>query len=157
MLSFISLVGYAAKSLGSSADSGSAWSEEFHRAFDSAVVTSKETTVLLTLLSNSIANGNPLPPYLRPPQPYRLSQEIEALSKDLFGIRYLSEPSYEAFAAIQVSMTCIIKELDDLLADVKGLVGELDFSDRFASALGKPKSSRGSDTTDAASARTKVE
>lgn len=77
--------------------------------------TSHEITGLLSLLSASIANGQPLPPYLKTPQPYQLSAKLEEIDHDILSVRHIAEPGYAAFAVTQVSSRCIIAELEVLL------------------------------------------
>lgn len=93
-----------------------------------ADLTSHEITTLLSLLSASIKGGTPLPPYLQPPQPYGLSTKMESMDPDILSVRHINEPGYAAFAVLQVSSRCIVADLTRLLKEVKGLVGELDFS-----------------------------
>lgn len=124
----MSLFNLASRSLNECFDSRSAWSHDFRKALDSAVLTNKEITILLSLFSASINSGVSLPPYLHTPEPYRLAGTLEKLNKDLLGIRHLNEPYYAAFGVMQVSATCIVKDVDDLLSHVRSLVGELDFS-----------------------------
>lgn len=104
------------------------WSEDFRRVLDGASLTSQEVTSLLSLMSASISNGCPLPPFLRAPVPYQLSQRLEDIDRDILSVRHINEPCYAAFAVIQVSTRCIIGDLDKLLRNVRTLVGELDFS-----------------------------
>lgn len=109
-------------------DSETQWLADFRRLIREANVTSKEITTLLTLLSASVASGQPLPPYLNVPAPYALSARLEALDQNILSIRHMAEPGFAAFAVMQISTKCIGDDLKVLLADVKELVGELDFS-----------------------------
>lgn len=83
---------------------------------------------MLALLSSSIRNAQPLPPYLRAPLPAQLSHNLEMVDPEILGLRHICEPGYAAFAVMAVSTRCINMELGRLLKAVKGLVGELDFS-----------------------------
>ena len=106
---------------------------------------------MLSLLSASVANGHPLPPYLKAPQPYKLTEKLEALDADILSISHIAEPGYAAFAVMQIASSLISDDLGKLvecvfsdsgsrrgsgswvLADrsarnVKSLVGEVDFS-----------------------------
>lgn len=104
------------------------WFEDFRRVILEARLTSHEITSTLALLSSSITNGQPLPPYLNPPQAYLLSKRMEQIDKDILSIRHIAEPGYAAFAVLQISTSCISMDLERLLRAVKRLVGELDFS-----------------------------
>jgi hypothetical protein len=65
----MSLVGFASKSFRDDQKSGNTqWNTSFRRVIDSIGFTSHDITSLLSLLSASISNGQPLPPYLVPPK-----------------------------------------------------------------------------------------
>ncbi|KAJ4290206.1 hypothetical protein N0V90_010421 [Kalmusia sp. IMI 367209] len=104
------------------------WFHDFRRIVLASNVTSHEITSLLSLLSSSVINGVPLPPYLTPPTAYQLSNKLEEVDHDILSVRHVAEPGYAAFAVIQISTKCIQMDIDRLLKTVKKLVGELDFS-----------------------------
>lgn len=130
-----------------------AWQEDFKQLSTRAKVTSREITSVLCLLSASITNRQPLPPYLRAPRPYGFSTQLEELDKDILSIRHIADPGFAAFAVLQISTRCIVGDMERLVKyglhflacpiphsegmslthecmnrDVKKLVGELDFS-----------------------------
>jgi hypothetical protein len=70
---------------------------------------------MLSLLSASMANGQPLPPYMTAPQPYMLSRKLETLDPDILSLRHIDEPEYAIFAVFQVASRCILFELETLL------------------------------------------
>lgn len=126
-------------------DSNSIWMLNFRRVVSNAKVTTHEVTSLLCLLSASITNRQPLPPYLKTPRPYSFSKRLEALDKDILSIKHIAEPGFAAFAVLQISTRCIVGDVERLMKSVylcafltpvlttisrhvKGLVGELDFS-----------------------------
>ncbi|KAF2826010.1 hypothetical protein CC86DRAFT_294491 [Ophiobolus disseminans] len=104
------------------------WFNDFRRLIKTTNITSHEITSLLALLSSSITNGQPLPPYLHSPEAYQLSKKLEAVDHDILSLRHIAEPGYAAFAVMAISTRCIHMDLDRLLHSVKKLVGELDFS-----------------------------
>jgi hypothetical protein len=104
------------------------WFADFRRVIKDANVTSHEITTMLSLLSSSIQNGQPLPPYLKVPNPYQLSRKLEAVDSDILSLRHIAEPGYAAFAVMAISTRCISMDIERLLKAVKKLVGELDFS-----------------------------
>lgn len=104
------------------------WFADFRRITTHTNITSHEITSLLSLLSSSITTGQPLPPYLKSPEGYQLSKQLEAVDHDILSLRHIAEPGYAAFAVMAISTRCIHMDLERLLTAVKGLVGELDFS-----------------------------
>ena len=62
------------------------------------------------------------------PQPYNLSQRLDALDKDILDARHMQEPGYSAYAVMQVASSLISDDLEKLVGSVKDLVGEVDFS-----------------------------
>ncbi|KAJ5247150.1 hypothetical protein N7468_002133 [Penicillium chermesinum] len=108
--------------------SGSEWLRDLRRLVGEAQVTTHEVTTLLCLLSASITNRQPLPPYLKTPRPYSFSKRLEALDKDILSIQHIAEPGFAAFAVLQISTRCIVGDVDRLMRCVRDLVGELDFS-----------------------------
>ncbi|KAE9984928.1 hypothetical protein EG328_008126 [Venturia inaequalis] len=116
IINYISLIGYAsAKFSDKTVEEESVWASDFRKMLTSVRATSHEITGLLALISASISNGQPLPPYLKTPQPYQLSAKLEEIDHDILSVRHIAEPGYAAFAVIQVSSRCIIAELDVLL------------------------------------------
>ncbi|KAI9928419.1 hypothetical protein MW887_002463 [Aspergillus wentii] len=148
IVNYLSLLGYASDSLlhlGNDPDeSDSAWIHDFKRLVASAKVTTHEVTSVLCLLSASITNRQPLPPYLKAPRPYSFSRRLEALDKDILSLRHIAEPGFAAFSVLQISTRCIVGDVDRLMRNVKGLVGELDFSFHAVSTLDGSKSAKSS-------------
>ncbi|KAF2646232.1 hypothetical protein P280DRAFT_387163 [Massarina eburnea CBS 473.64] len=135
IVNYTALLGYASATfthpsiIGDGVDQSSAqWFQDFRRIVASSKVTSHEITSLLSLLSSSITNGQPLPPYLTAPRSFQLSKRLEALDRDILSIKHVAEPGYAAFAVLQISTRCIGMDVEKLLKAVKKLVGELDFS-----------------------------
>ncbi|RMY77600.1 hypothetical protein D0863_01236 [Hortaea werneckii] len=109
-------------------DHGSEWLANFRRLVNDAHVTSETITTLLALVSASVSNGSALPPYLRVPEPYQLTQRLDEMDQDILSVRHIAEPGYSSFAVIQIGTKCMLDDLRKILAGVKELVGELDFS-----------------------------
>ncbi|KAI9716245.1 MAG: hypothetical protein M1812_005470 [Candelaria pacifica] len=129
ILNYMSLMVYSTSTFSSSQRSTeSAWIKDLRLLIPSVNVTSREITSLLSLLSASLTNGQPLPPYLKAPEPYLLSRKLEALDKDILSVSHIAEPAYSAFAVMQVASRLIIDDLEKLIANVKAVVGEVDFS-----------------------------
>lgn len=116
---YLSLLGYASETLmvlDNDPDSpDSAWLEDFKKLASIARVTSHEVTSVLCLLSASITNRQPLPPYLKPPRPYSFSTKLEELDADILNIRHIAEPGFAAFAVLQISTRCIVGDMERLV------------------------------------------
>ena len=91
------------------------WINDFARLIGGLNPTSQEITSTLALLSASVANGTPLPPYLKVPDPYKLSARLEALDKDILSIEHVLEPGYSAFAVMQIASGLVRDDLDELI------------------------------------------
>ena len=104
------------------------WLRSFRALVADTNVTSQAITTLLTLMSASVANGQPLPPYLRVPEPFRWTEELDGMDRDLLSVRHIAEPGYATFSVTQLGVKCVIDDLKVLLGDVRGLVGELDWA-----------------------------
>ncbi|KAJ6194764.1 hypothetical protein J3E72DRAFT_387490 [Bipolaris maydis] len=118
------------------------WFHDLRRVISDAKVTSHETTSLLAMLSSSITNAQPLPPYLRAPPGAHLSRKLEMVDPEILSLKHITEPGYAAFAVMAVSTRCIDMEVERLLKAVKGLVGELDFSFHIVSTSEEEGSSK---------------
>ena len=89
--------------------------KDFSKLLASLELTSHEVTSMISLLAAAISNGNPLPPFLKPPQPYRLSERLEALDADILSINHIAEPGYAAFAVTQIASSLVSDELGKLV------------------------------------------
>jgi len=65
--------------------------------------------------SLNVTGGHPLPPYLKPPTPYKLSAKLEELDADILSINHIAEPGYSAFAVTQVAISMVSDELEKLI------------------------------------------
>ena len=91
------------------------WLQDFARLVGKLEATSQDVTSLLALLSSSVTNGNPLPPYLKPPPSYKLSQRLEELDADILSMSHIAEPGYSAFAVIQIASSLVNDDLGKLI------------------------------------------
>lgn len=134
MLNFMALVSFASTSFADlqsrteDSETQLRWLRSFRKLIGETNVTSQAITTLLTLMSASVANGQPLPPYLRVPEPFRYTEKLDEMDKDLLSVKHIAEPGYASFAVTQLATKCVIDDLKKLLEDVRDLVGELDFS-----------------------------
>ena len=114
----MALISYASVILSDKSDNDpdqAIWLRNFARLVKSAKVTSHGVTSTLSLLSASVINGNPLPPYLKAPEPYQLSAKLEALDADILSINHITEPGYAAFAVMQIATSLITNDLAKLI------------------------------------------
>jgi hypothetical protein len=111
----------------SSSDDGT-WLKDFKQLIASLELTSHSVTSLLAILSGAIGSGKPLPPYLKAPERFHIGEMLCSLDSDILSTKHVCEPGYSAFAVMQVSTTMLSKDLADLLADTKRLVGEAEFN-----------------------------
>lgn len=147
ILNYMALISHASSEFINKDDKVStedSWVQNLSRLLKSINVTSHEITSMLSLLSASVTNGHPLPPYLKVPPPYQLTGHLEAMDADILSINHIAEPGYAAFAVMQIASGLISNDLGKLIAsvpltilplieltkpsNVKALVGEVDFS-----------------------------
>jgi hypothetical protein len=156
IMNYLSLMSYTTQSW--SADNGSAypntkpearrkWIHDLSVLIDNVSPTSHHITSTLSLLSASVKQGTALPPYIVLPQPYNLSQKLEALDKGILDARHVEEPGYSAYAVMQVASSLVTDDLHRLVDHVKDLVGETDFSFKV-SGSDSSFGSTGSDSSD---------
>ena len=89
----------------------STWSADFRTLITAVNPTSHRITSLLALLSSSLANSQPLPPYLQAPEPYHIVKKLEAIDPDLLSVRHVQEPEFAAFAVMQVCSHSITADI----------------------------------------------
>ncbi|KXT04470.1 hypothetical protein AC578_8713 [Pseudocercospora eumusae] len=129
-MSLVSLASYSFQELRQEGEEqhGLAWVHQFEKLIGQANYTSEQVTTILVLLSASIIGEQPLPPYVKVPEPYTLGQKLDEMDNKLLSVRHIAEPGYASFAVIQLGTRFIHDDLRRLVAGVKELVGELDFS-----------------------------
>lgn len=148
LLNFMSLVSIASSTFGDMLTAGGEernqrWLASFRKLVGEANITSQQITTLLSLLSASVSAGTPLPPYLKVPEAYLLEQKLDELDKDLLNIKHIAEPGYASFAVMQVGTKCIIDDMKRVIAGIKELVGELDFSYHIVSTANASRNESG--------------
>ena len=134
LLNYLSLIAYASRTFSSQDDSSSTkqgptatndqattddntqkWAADFTRLIAAINPTSQALTSTLALLSGAIAQGSPLPPYLKVPDPYMLSARLKALDGGILGVEHVLEPGYAAFAVMQIASSLVKDDLADLI------------------------------------------
>ncbi|KAJ5691878.1 hypothetical protein N7462_001301 [Penicillium macrosclerotiorum] len=96
-------------------------------ALKSADFNSHKITSLLCHLSAAITNAQPLPPYLSTPETFPLARQMQKIDVDLLNIKHVEDPSFSAFVSLEVLRSVVSFSLQDLIDDMKKLVGELNF------------------------------
>ncbi|RAK96940.1 uncharacterized protein BO80DRAFT_496617 [Aspergillus ibericus CBS 121593] len=96
-------------------------------ALQSSGFKSHKITSLLCHLSASVLNSQPLPPYLSTGDTFPLARELQRIDEKLLSIRHVQDPAFSAFVCLEVLRSVVGFTLDDLLCNVKSLVGELSF------------------------------
>ena len=133
MFNYMALISYATRTFVAAESSDDTteetdWLISFRRFASDLDLTTQEITSTLALLSSSVTNAQPLPPYLRHPRPYNLGEKLERAAPDLLSVSHVSEPCYAAFAVLQVASSLVQEELEKSVKLVRRLVGEVDFS-----------------------------
>ncbi|KIV87338.1 hypothetical protein PV11_02891 [Exophiala sideris] len=129
LFNYMSLINFAAQTFESKQEGEeSEWLRDFRRLTVQTTVTSHELTSTLCLLSASMHNAQPLPPYVRVPPPIHLADQLASIDPGILSVQHIEEPCYAAFAVLEIASVLIMQETSNILAKVKELVGEVDFS-----------------------------
>ena len=129
LFNFMALISYSTLAFTTEASAEeSAWLRDFRHFTSDLNLTSHEITSTLCLVSASVTNKQPLPPYLRPPRPYDLVDHMEEVDPEIISVKHVSEPCYAAFAVLEIASSLISMELAKIIKHVQELVGEVDFS-----------------------------
>lgn len=104
------------------------WLRDFRAFAADTKVTSHEVTTNLCLLSASVRNSQPLPPYLQAPRPFSVGDKMDEIDPSLLGVQHFAHPCYAAFAVGEVASAFVTAEMAKITKLVKELVGEVDFS-----------------------------
>ena len=118
ILNHLGLISYASNQFSHEAAASpdkASWLDDFGRLVGKLDATNQDITSVLALLSSAVTNGNPLPPYLKAPQSYKLSQRLEELDPDILSISHIGEPGYSAFAVMQIASSLVSDDLGKLI------------------------------------------
>lgn len=88
---------------------------------------SRELACLLTTISSAILTEKQPPLDLKAPKLPPLSELIADLDGSLLSVKRVFEPTYSAFATMEITMALLTDDASQLLSETKKLVGELDF------------------------------
>ncbi|KAJ5119381.1 hypothetical protein N7448_010050 [Penicillium atrosanguineum] len=96
-------------------------------ALKSTDFNSHQITSLLCHISASIANAQPLPPYLSTGESFPLARQMQKIDEGLLSIKHIEDPAFSAFVSLEVLRSVVSFSLQGLLDNVRKLVGELSF------------------------------
>jgi hypothetical protein len=100
------------------------WLRNVKKLIATLQLASHGTTTLLTIISSAISTSKPLPPYLKAPDPYDISDMLSDLDGNILSTKNVFEPGYAAFAVMHLSTIELADEVAGLLVYTKMLVGE---------------------------------
>lgn len=128
LFNYVALISFSTNAFMDEEGEESAWIADFRRFASDIKVTSHDLTSTLCLISASVLNKQPLPPYLKIPQSFELATRMHAIDPQLLSIKHVSEPCYAAFAVLEIASSLVTKEMEHIVKLVRTLVGEVDFS-----------------------------
>ncbi|KAJ6111432.1 hypothetical protein N7523_007493 [Penicillium sp. IBT 18751x] len=85
-------------------------------ALKSTDFNSHHVTSLLCHISASIANAQPLPPYLSTGESFPLARQLQRIDEGLLSIKHIEDPAFSAFVSLEV-LRSVREEEVDLLRD----------------------------------------
>ena len=104
---------------------------------------SHELVTLLSLLSASLKNKQPLPPFLAAPGYFNMFDQAVGTDPNILGLDNINEPGFRAFAVIEVAHVCMVDSVNSIVKQVRDLVGELDFSYKVVETSARTSSNDG--------------
>lgn len=126
---YVGMISYSCNTfVNTSEGEESGWLRDFRHFASELNITSHDLTSTLALLSASMRNSQPLPPYLSIPKPYYLARRMGAADPELLSVLHVAEPCYAAFAVLEIASSLITEEMARMVSRVRELVGEVDFS-----------------------------
>lgn len=128
VFNYMSLISYSANAFTTEQEQESEWLKGFRRLTADLNITSHDVTSTLCLVSASITNSQPLPPYLSVPKPFALAERMKAADPEVLSVKHVAEPCYAAFAVLEIASSLVTEEMAHIVRKVKDLVGEVDFS-----------------------------
>ncbi|QIW98053.1 hypothetical protein AMS68_003571 [Peltaster fructicola] len=126
-----SLIAHASETISSRGPDDSEqsqWSQDFRKVVLAVSQNTNRVTSTLSLLSASLLNAQPLPPFMELPKQFEFVERLESVDAGILSIRHIAEPEYSAFVVIQLAAESLHWNLKQLKEHVKNLVGEMDFS-----------------------------
>ena len=139
---YMTLISYSSRTFATDPNAEeSGWLKDFRKFAADLNLTSHQITSVFCLVSASMRNKQPLPPYLTIPTSYDLANRMENIDPELLSLQHLNEPCYAAFAVLEVAGNLITEEMRIIVKKVQDLVGEVDFSFHVISTGGSSETS----------------
>jgi hypothetical protein len=130
VLNYLTIIAYASGNFTTALldPKTSKWISDFAKSRSNSNNESHKITSLLALVSASMRNGHALPPYLKAPTDFRLSDQLVGNGTHVLDLGNLNEPGFRPIAVIEVAQRCLVDSINMIVEHVKELVGEVDFS-----------------------------
>jgi hypothetical protein len=151
LFNYMALISYSSETFQSNKGADSEWLRDFRRITTSSRLTSHELTNTLCLVSASVTNSQPLPPFVTVPHPIDVAGQLAAIDPGILSVTHIEEPCYAAFAVLEIASILIMQETMAVLKRVRELVGEVDFSVHFGQPIGSSSDTSSSGTLQGAS------
>jgi hypothetical protein len=130
IVNYLTIIAYASEAFNNARSdvSSATWVTQFARSRSKNNHRSQEVTTLLSLLSAALRNKQPLPPYIKCPSQFDLSEQIQESDANIMALSNINEPGFRAFAVIEVAHVCLVDSISVIVKNVRELVGEVNFS-----------------------------
>lgn len=89
---YLAIISYASQTFTHQSSSNQAWVRDLSALLRTVDLRNHQVASLLCLLSTSIGNAQPLPPFLNVPEPFQLSKALEERDSQILGFDHLGEP-----------------------------------------------------------------
>lgn len=130
VVNYLTIINFASEAFvnARSETSSSVWLSRFALSRSESDRRSHKVTTLLALLSASLKNKQPLPPYLKAPTHSHLPDHMRGTDSGVLDLSNINEPGFRAFAVIEVANLCLVDSVASIVRHVRELVGEVDFT-----------------------------
>jgi hypothetical protein len=130
IVNYLTVITYASEAFTAARLNGSStqWLSQFAESRLETNRKSHKLVSLLSLLSASLKNKQPLPPYLKTPSYFNMFDQAVGSDPNILGLENINEPGFRAFAVIEVAHVCMVDSVNAIVKHVRDLVGEVDFS-----------------------------
>lgn len=143
IVNYLTVITYASEAFTAARLNASStkWLSQFAESRLESNRKSHELVTLLSLLSASLKNKQPLPPYLHSPGYFNMFEQAVGTDPNILGLENINEPGFRAFAVIEVAHVCMVDSVSGIVKHVRNLVGEVDFSYQVVGSSARTSSS----------------